>query len=141
MISRIYHPYHTWEDYQNGMYEIQAQIKGNHNNLLNIAQNLLKNPQELYLAMQYVAFKWTHSAETNLSNTNRNRQAWLGQAACCYIGRVPEEITKRAWRNLTDMERKTANKVADMIIQKWKNEYVNKGIKQTNLEVFSNAKT
>jgi hypothetical protein len=31
----------------------------------------------------------TEAVEVNLSNTNCNRRAWLGQAACCYRFSVP----------------------------------------------------
>lgn len=118
-IDRIFHHYEQWEDYQNGMY-----IKSFDINLIDKAEKLLANPLNLYIAMNEVINKWPISSADNLSNSNINRQAWLGQAACCLICNCPENLTKEAWHKLTDDERRLANRVADEIILKWEINYL-----------------
>lgn len=85
---------------------------------------LLKCPGWLWESMTFVSQNWKISAEHNLSNTNRNRQAWLGQAACCFSHGAPEYITKLAWNNLTEKEQKIANDVADDVIKDWEQKYL-----------------
>lgn len=119
-LRRVYYHYSYWEDHAHGMFQI---TKGDNNNIIKDAAALLNDPDKLLEAMRHVAFKWKHSAEMNLSNRNRNRQAWLGQASCCYAVEAPEELTKRAWGTLTTKERDTANGVADKVIVEWEERY------------------
>lgn len=116
-MKRIYHPYHVWEDYLNGMYE---EKKDEHKQeRIEKSIELLKNSDELYDAMVYVSVAWTHAAEVNLSNKGCNRQAWLGQSACCYAVGATESEVRKAWGLLTEEERNEANDVADRVILKW----------------------
>lgn len=112
-MKRIYHPFNLWEDFQNGMYEM-----GEHEGLEE-AKTLLSNPDELKKIMIIVCGEWIYSGEVNLSNRSRNRQAWLGQAACSYNSKTTEEVTRIAWGELTDQQREDANKVADEVIARW----------------------
>jgi len=84
----------------------------------------LSCPQWLEESMCFVAHAWEKSAEHNLSNTARNRQAWLGQAACCFSHGAPEYLTKIAWNNLTDEQRAAANAVADAVIADWETRWL-----------------
>lgn len=116
-LERIYHPFTSWEDYKNGMYEticfMDPQV------LIKDCEMTLKCPEWLWESMQFVSHNWINAAEHNLSNTHRNRQAWLGQAACCFSHGAPEYITKLAWNNLSEKEQAVANKVADSVIEEW----------------------
>jgi hypothetical protein len=82
--------------------------------------------------MQAVVREWKHSAEVNMSNIGCNRQAWLGQAACCYATGAPDFVTKMAWRSLTDEQRAAANQAADNVIKEWDKEH-GEHANQTNL--------
>lgn len=113
-MKRIYYRYEVWEDYHHGMYQ-----DGNSSALISKAVRLLSSVKALIKAMRYVAFHWVCSAEMNLSNVNRNRQAWLGQAACCHAYDVPENLTKEAWRRLPQEVRDRANRIADLVIMEW----------------------
>jgi hypothetical protein len=90
------------------------------------AYDILTSPVILEDAMRYVATYWIYSSEHNLTNKQRNRQAWLGQAACCWLVHATENSTKQAWSRMTDQQRDVANKVADKIISEWENEYAKK---------------
>lgn len=62
---------------------------------------------------------WKYSCEHNLSNDTQNRQAWIGHAACAYANRCPEDIVRKAWGYLTEMQQLLANNAADAAIKKW----------------------
>lgn len=121
-IERVYHPFTIWEDYKYGMYEsvcfMDAQV------LIRECEMTLKCPEWLRESMQFVSHNWLYAAENNLTNTHRNRQAWLGQAACCFSHSAPEYITKLAWKNLSEIEQKRANDVADSVIQEWEEKFL-----------------
>ena len=63
--------------------------------------------------------EWRVSASVQLSNRSRNRQAWIGQAACCFAFDCPEHQVKAAWHRLTETQQVLANHTADAIIQIW----------------------
>lgn len=80
---------------------------------------LLADGDELYAAMSAVTREWPNASEHQLSNTERNRRAWLGQAACCYVLGVPDFVVKSAWHTLPTTMQDAANAVADQVIGEW----------------------
>ena len=122
-ISQVFFHYKEWEDYKNGMYRIFSGTEEERGLLILSARSLLSNPERLMREMVTVAFDWPISASVNLSNANRNRQAWLGQAACCSLSGCPEELTREAWNTLTDEQKKEANRVADVVSSAWEQKY------------------
>lgn len=122
-MERIYRHYMEWEDYHNGLYKTD-QIE-NIDNLIDSCANLLKNCNEFYSVMLKVVKDWRKSAEVNLTNISRNRQAWLGQSSCCYKYKAPEYVTKLAWRTLTKDQQDKANITADRMIYEWEKIYIN----------------
>lgn len=116
-MKRIYHHYEKWEDWQNGMFSNHNPL--NQDKLVWDAKGLLSNSGKLHDAMNSVIESWKFAAEENMSHRGRNRQAWLGQASCCFVHKVPEHLTKIAWNMLTDQQRIEANEVADIVIKKW----------------------
>lgn len=113
--GRIYHPWHLWEDYNHGFYD------------KNINKHLTKNDvlcffnDELLVKyyMQLVIDKWVISCEQNLSNTNMNRIAWLGQAAMCMYKGTPCYNTMYAWKYLEFSIQNRSDIIAYEIIKKW----------------------
>jgi hypothetical protein len=125
-MKKVYHNYLNWEDWKHGMFNLKDD---NESVSIQKAIDLLSNPSALKAVMRHVAYYWKCSAEMNLTNRNRNRQAWLGQAACCYQYKVPEYLTKRAWHLLSEDQQRAANAVADQVIEAWENYYAQKTIK------------
>lgn len=117
-MRRVYRHYELWEDYRAGMYAIPRAQPGDAT-LIGAATRLLTDCSSLHVAMRAVAFGWPHAAEVNLTNPSRNRQAWLGQASCCYSAGVPEHLTKAAWWTLTMEQRAAANAIADRVLLEW----------------------
>jgi hypothetical protein len=121
MIERVYHPYIKWEDHEFGMYKKECFM--DEQRMIKDCELLLRCPEWLWESMQFCSHQWKYSAEHNLTNVNRNRQAWLGQAACCFAHGAPEYLTKLAWNNLTQEQQKKANDVADEVIKDWEEKY------------------
>lgn len=117
-LKRVYYPYQDWEDYLHEMYEDKSNPV-----LVEAAVSLLSNQDRLLWAMRRVIREWLRSAEMNMSNRSRNRQAWLGQAACCLDCGVPENLTKQAWNELSEEVREKANAIADIVIGEWEDSY------------------
>lgn len=112
---RIYHPYEKWEDWKDGLYGGPASIEAV---LVARCARLLASSR-LRGAMLDVLREYPFSAEVNLSNRSRNRRAWLGQAACCFVCGASEDITKEAWRTLTLEQQNEANAIATEVIAVW----------------------
>lgn len=131
IIKRSYHHYERWEDWKHGLYRINSKI--NDPILITKSIKLLRNLDNLYEMMKKVSKEWKYATEENLSNINRNRQAWLGQAACCLNHGAPENLTKEAWHKLTENEQNQANAIADRVIKEWENLYLLKKSDQLTL--------
>jgi hypothetical protein len=123
-LKRIYYHYQLWEDFLYGMYKNMTESENQA--ILIDAKRLLTTPKELYKMMKIVSLEWEKSTEQNLTNTSRNRQAWLGQAACCFACGASEGITKSAWNMLTKKQQNQANRIADKIIFEWEKYYKEK---------------
>lgn len=121
-IDRVFHNHEKWEDYKSGMFNPKKINNGI--DLISLAKALLSNPKNLLEGMTAVCFNWKISCEANLTNSGCNRQAWLGQATCFYKHKVPEELTKIAWNELTEKQQKEANGIADKVILEWEKNYL-----------------
>lgn len=120
-MKRIYHHFEKWEDWKHGFFSTCSP-----NLEFDLADNayaLLSNCDLLRNAMLSVIEKWPRAAEVNLSHNSGNRQAWLGQGACCLTDGVPADVTKLAWHRLTEQQQNEANGVADEIIALWEKEH------------------
>jgi hypothetical protein len=121
---RLYHHYKHWEDFHAGLYNDpdistqQSQIR--------IAESLLSDIIALREAMLRVLQEWKIASEVNLSNSSRNRRAWLGQSACCIEYGIPESLTKQAWHLLNEDQQKRANNIAEGVISIWEKENAEK---------------
>lgn len=125
---RIYYPFWLWEDFKHGLYDIETTYNEKQvAELIQKAKDLLSNSKLFEYAALKVIKEWKHSAEVNLSNPSRNRQAWIGQASCCYYWHIPEYITKMGWRLLSESQQAEANGVADLVIKKWEETFEGAG--------------
>lgn len=117
-LNRVWSNYNTWEDYLNGMYK--PSYTDCH---VSESYKLLSNPTEFNAVAKRLLSAWPISSAFNLSNTTCNRQAWTGQASCCFNHGAPCDATKEAWWQLSDSQRATANCVADKVIDFWIRNY------------------
>jgi hypothetical protein len=70
--------------------------------------------------MRRVIDEWPISCENALTDPYINQKAWLGHAACALAGRVPEDVIREAWKDLTGEQKLLANKEAERAIELWK---------------------
>lgn len=112
-MKQIYHPYHLWEDWQNGMWQT-----GNKDRLQEAIE--FTGDHELYgKAMNRVINEWPYSCEHFLSNLSINRKAWIGHAAVSLETGIEENITRMAWGHLTEKQQNDANLQAHRNILIW----------------------
>lgn len=116
-MKQIFHQYHLWECYKNGMWnKVSKDIE---NKLLPIAIEFTGNDLLYGNAMLKVIAEWKYSMENFLSNISINRKAYVGHCAVCYELKIPEYITRSAWGNLTELQQIKANLKAEYAIKKW----------------------
>lgn len=113
-MRKKYHSFEKWEAHKNGMYALSTSDEWGK---LVSSRELLATPSDLRVAMYRVLKEWKYSVEENMTDRSMNRQAFLGQCACCIEFGTPDYLTKMAWRLLEDNHRIEANRVADEIIQ------------------------
>lgn len=112
-MRRTFAPYQQWEDYRAGMFS------GRWSETFVIqAEGVLGSPK-CQPAMWEAVTAWPVCSAVNLTNTESNRRAWLGQAACCFAVQATAVETRRAWWQLSDGQRRTANACADEVIAQW----------------------
>lgn len=74
--------------------------------------------------MQRVIRECPISCENALTDYYMNRKAWIGHAACALALNCPEDITRQAWKELTNEQQYLANKEASRAISSWENMYI-----------------
>lgn len=110
-----WHPYWDWECFKNGMWTKRR----NDMNKVQKCANTLSDPAICRLAMEGAVNAFPISAEQHLTKSN-GRRPWIGQAACCFYAGATEEETRIAWNfYMTPEQQKSANDIADEVIDKW----------------------
>jgi hypothetical protein len=113
-VERVSVPYWEWEDHRAGLYRIIPAAGEDER-----ARELLADPERLLDAMRQAVESWPTSALHQLSNTEQNRRAWLGWAACKVAANSCARATRYAWPRLTNEQRAAANAAADTVITEW----------------------
>jgi hypothetical protein len=120
-LKRVYHPYHLWEDYLNGMWR---KVSASEERIFLEKAIAFTGNADLYGAYMIWAIKmWPIGCEHNLTCIEMNRQAWIGHAATCIAIECPEYITRSAWWQLTQEQQDKANAKADIAIKIWEENY------------------
>ena len=116
-MEQEYFPYWMWEDYKNGMW--RKETKENEPIFLEKAIKFTGDYKLYGSYMLKVLKDYPIACKQFLSNLNMNRRAWIGHAACNIAIKCPEYITRLAWKQLTDEQRRLANLEADKAILEW----------------------
>lgn len=115
--KRVYHPYQKWEEIRFNMWGESS--TGDLEKAIGFTSN-----HKLYgFYMIMVVNEWPVSCENALTDYSLNRKAWIGHAAAALAHRLPEHVTRKAWRYLTNEQRFLANKEASRAIRAWENMY------------------
>lgn len=123
-IKRVYHHYLKCEEYKTNMWK--AVPVAERQSLQDKSAEIMKNCEEFEAAMMRAVTEWPFSCEANLSASVINHQAWMGHAGCAINHNAPEDITRLAWRTLTEAEQDLANEAADRAIAAWRTKYLEK---------------
>lgn len=116
-MERIYHPYHVWEDWKNGMWR---KVSGQEErDFLEKAIEFTGNHELYGHWMMQVVNTWPIACEHNLTDLTQNRKAWIGHAAVSLAINCPEHVTRSAWGFLTKKQQDDANMVAERAIEAW----------------------
>lgn len=113
-MKRIYHNHNLREDWRQGLYNSHC---ANESEKIKTCIFLLGTQTVFDYYARLVIKKWPYSCEHNLTDNGRNKQAYLGQASCCFYCGAPEYITKIAWNRLPKKTQKSANLTADKVIK------------------------
>lgn len=116
-MTKVFANHELWEDSKSGLYDLPS-VKDDPYQIL-MSAKLLSTPHEFFNVAMMMIDSWPVAAQVNLSNKSRNRQAWLGQASCCYDCGAREHQVKEAWHTLNNEQQKAANDVADEVIAIW----------------------
>ncbi len=121
-MKRLFEKYTEWEDYKNGMYEM---YKTEDEDLIRKSVYLLTNSVLFLEACKSVIKDWKITTSVHLTNNTINKKAWIGQASCNYLYKVPELLTRVAWGKLTKRQQETANQIAETVINSYLNNLEN----------------
>lgn len=124
--KRIYISWDQWEEVKANMWGRVSDRKS----YLSKAIEFTSNHQLYGFYMLKVVDLWPNSCLNALTDYSLNRKAWIGHAACAMALNCPEDITREAWRYLTNEQQFLANNQAAAAIQKWEYSYAkSKGIR------------
>jgi|ERR1035437_8536742 hypothetical protein len=119
-MTRIYHSWDKWEDYNHGFYGGLDYPK---DKTLELYASLLKDLPKFERALKTIISEWKYSCEHNLSNEAMNRVAYLGQASCALVYNVPHNICMGGYNLLSLEERAAADAMAQKYLDKWLEDY------------------
>src|SRR5271169_1702378 len=98
-MKRIFHPWYVWEDYKSNFYGgVCADF--DKDNTLELYASLLKDIPRFESALKIITKDWVHSCEHNLTHESMNRIAYLGQAACALVYKVPHTMSMAGYNLL-----------------------------------------
>lgn len=116
-MRRIFHPWDKWEDYTHNFYGGMGTYPKD--NTLQLYASLLRDLPKFEAALQTIISEWPNSCEHNLSNEAMNRVAYLGQASCALVYKVPHNVSMGGYNLLTDEEKAAADAMAQKYLDLW----------------------
>jgi hypothetical protein len=116
-MTRLYHPWHLWEDYQHNFYGGASEYQREDTHAL--YASLLKEIPRFEQALTTIINEWKYSCEHNLTHSGMNRVAYLGQASCALVYKVPHSVCMGGYNLLTDEEKRDADATAQKYLDLW----------------------
>ncbi len=107
-----------WEDYCAGLYSTQSVDAARRAD----SARLLADPGGFAEVAREMLREWPNAARQQLSHMWSGRNAWLGQAACCYAHGATAADTRAAWGTLSNRQQSEANAVARQVRIAWERE-------------------
>lgn len=113
-MNRVWHHHSLWEEVPAGLWRTGPDLFD-----FAAALSLMQDTARWSAAMRKVVGEWPYSCEQNLSHTEHNRVAWLGQAAVCLATGQPSIVTRKTWWQLPRTGQDAANTAATAAITYW----------------------
>ena len=107
-------PWSDWEDYNAGLYATTFSPTGEAASLA-----LLCSPEAFREAAREMVREWPNAARHNLAHMWSGRNAWVGQATCCYAHQATAVETRQAWGRMSNEQQRAANLVARDVRAEW----------------------
>lgn len=118
---RVFHHYAKMEEFHSVMWkQIPPEQR---ESAIESSRELMREADSFEAACIRAVDEWPNSTEANLTASVINHQAWIGHAACCINHGASEDLTRLAWRMLSEEEQDAANEAADRAIEYWEKKY------------------
>jgi hypothetical protein len=112
-------PWIEWEDWQAGLYSA-----GTDPDRVADSARLLRDPGAFKEAAREMFREWPTAPRQTLKHMWSGRNAWVGQAACCYAHGATAADTRAAWGTLNNTDQVVANAVARQVRIEWEKEAI-----------------
>lgn len=136
VMEPIYRSWDKWECYRAGFYNTKPPNGLSKTDCQEKYKEFLADLDWFAKGMEKVLKRWPNSCEQFLSNTSRNRIAWMGQSACCIELGIPS-IFRGGYQLLTAEQQKAADQLAQKYIEIWEDAYVKKEHRELFKEVVT----
>lgn len=120
-MKRIFHPWDKWEDFRHNFYGGSSDYPKD--DTLALYASLLRDLPRFEAALKEITSTWKYSCEHNLTNEAMNRVAYLGQASCALVYRVPSSVSMGGYNLLSPQEQKDADALAQKYLDIWMEAY------------------
>lgn len=107
-------PFDTWEDWNAGMYLARLDL-----DMAVAARGLLCDQEAFREAATEMLREWPTAAHQNLAHMQSGRNAWVGQATCCYSLGATAAETRQAWGMMSNTDQTKANETARRVRSIW----------------------
>jgi hypothetical protein len=124
-MKKIWHPWYKWECYKAGFYSNCRDIGMTKHNAKEQYRLFLSDLDLFESILKQAITKWEYSCEHFLTDKNRNRIAWLGQASMAFYKNIPAEA-RGGYKLLTNKQQQEADKLALKYLKIWENANQNK---------------
>lgn len=121
-MKRIFHPWSVWEDYNHNFYG-GVVFDYPKDKTLQLYAELLRDIPKFEAALKVIVLEWKYSCEHNLSNESMNRVAYLGQASCALVYKVPHNVCMGGYNLLSEQEKIAADAMAQRYLELWISNY------------------
>ena len=117
-MKKIWHPYWKWECFKSGFYSDFKDIKLTKEECEQEYKKFLSNLPLFEKILKKVITKWNYSCEHFLTDSSRNKIAWLGQASMAYYKKIPAKA-RAGYKLLSNKQQKLADNLAKKYLKKY----------------------
>lgn len=118
-MKKIWHPYWKWECYKAGFYTPLSELNITKEQGELQYKSFLSDAHLFEITLRKVIKQWKYSCEHFLTESTRNKIAWLGQASVCYAHKIPC-YCRGGFKLLTEKQQVEADAMALKYFEHWK---------------------